>query len=89
MQGIAVIGDVVVAPKFMIDGDVTKLWHMHLRHMSENGMIELSRKGLFDGQSNRKLKFCEHCVFRKQGRVKFSKGIHNTKGTLDNLHSDL
>ena len=36
-----------------------------------------------------KLKFYEHYVFGKQRRVKFSKGIHNTKGTLDYLHPDL
>ena len=52
-------------------------------------MTKLSRRGLLNGQSTSKLKFCEHCVFEKQRRVKFSKGIHNTKGTLDYLHSDL
>ena len=52
-------------------------------------MIESSRRGLLDGQSTSKLKFCEHYVFGKKRRVKFSKGIHNTKGTLNYLHSDL
>ena len=73
----------------MTNGDVTRLWHMRLGHMSENGMTELSRRGLLDGQSTSKLKFFEHCVFGKQRRVKFSKGIHNTKGTLDYLYYDL
>ena len=73
----------------MTDGDVTKMWHMRLRNMSENGMAELSKIGLLDGQSTSKLKFYEHCVFGKQRRVKFSKGIHNTKGTLHYLHFDL
>ena len=58
-------------------------------HMSENCMTKLSRRGLFDGQSTSKLKFCDHCVFGKQKQVKFSKGIHNTKETFDNLHSNL
>ena len=40
-------------------------------------------------QSTRTLKFCEHYVFEKQRRVKFSKGMHNTKGTLDYLHFGL
>ena len=62
---------------------------MHLGHMSEKKMIELSRRGLLDGQSTSKLKFCEHCVFRKQKRVKFTRGVHRTKGTLDYIHSDL
>ncbi|KAG8501645.1 hypothetical protein CXB51_004727 [Gossypium anomalum] len=30
--------------------------------MSENGMVELSKRGLLDGQGICKLNFCEHCV---------------------------
>ena len=89
LQGTIVTCDAIVASKSMIDGDVTRMWHMCLGHMSENGMTELSRRGLLDGQSTRKLKFFEHCVFGKQRRVKFSKGIHNTKRTLDYLYYDL
>lgn len=37
----------------------------------------------------RKLDFCEHCVYGKQGRVKFSTAVHTTKGTVDYIHSDL
>ena len=73
----------------MSDGDVSRLSHMRLRHISENGMAELSRKGLLNGQSISKLKFCEHCVFGKYRRVKFTKGIHNTKKTLNYMHYDL
>ena len=62
---------------------------MRLRHMSENKMIELSRRGLLNGQSISKLKLYEHFVFRKQMRVKFTKSIHNTKGTLDYINYDL
>ncbi|KAG8496341.1 hypothetical protein CXB51_007486 [Gossypium anomalum] len=58
-------------------------------HMSENGMVELSKRGLLDGQGIYKLNFCEHCVFGKQKRVRFTRGIHNTKGTLEYIHSDL
>ena len=89
LQGSIVISDVVVATSSLLDGDVTRLWHMRLRHMSENGMIELSKRGLLNGQSIRKLKFYEHCVFGKQRRVKFTKGIHNTKRTLNYIHSNL
>ena len=52
-------------------------------------MTKLSRRGLLNGQSISKLKFCEHCIFGKQKRVKFTKGIHNTKRTLDYIHYDL
>ena len=35
------------------------------------------------------LAFCEHCVFKKQHKVKFSVGTHKIKGTLNCIHSDL
>ncbi|KAG8486054.1 hypothetical protein CXB51_019365 [Gossypium anomalum] len=87
--GSTVTGDAAVASSSLSDDDITKLWHMRLRHMSENGMTELSKRGLLDGQGICKLNFCEHCVFGKQKRVLFNRGIHNKKGTLEYIHSDL
>ncbi|KAG8489524.1 hypothetical protein CXB51_017540 [Gossypium anomalum] len=89
LQGSTVIGDAAVASSSLSDDNITKLWHMRLGHMSENGMTELSKRGLLDGQGICKLKFCEHCIFGKQKRVRFTRGIHNTKGTLEHIHSDL
>ncbi|KAG8482658.1 hypothetical protein CXB51_023976 [Gossypium anomalum] len=89
LQGSTVTGDAVVASSSLSDDDITKLWHMRLGHMSENGMVELSKRGLLDGQGICKLNFCEHCVFGKQKRVRFTRGIHNTKETLEYIHSDL
>ncbi|KAG8488139.1 hypothetical protein CXB51_018349 [Gossypium anomalum] len=89
LQGSTVTGDAAIASSSLSDDDITKLWHMRLGHMSENGMVELSKRGLLDGQGICKLNFCEHCVFGKQKRVRFTRGIHNTKGTLDYIHSDL
>ncbi|KAG8481484.1 hypothetical protein CXB51_026330 [Gossypium anomalum] len=93
LQGSTVTGDAAVASSSLSDDDITKLWHMrgHMRlgHMSENGMVELSKRGLLDGQGICKLNFCEHCVFGKQKRVRFTRGIHNTKETLEYIHSDL
>ncbi|KAG8472305.1 hypothetical protein CXB51_034359 [Gossypium anomalum] len=64
LQGSTVTGDAAVASSSLSDDDdITKLWHMRLRHMSENGMTELSKRGLLDGQGICKLNFCEHCVF--------------------------
>ncbi|KAG8481491.1 hypothetical protein CXB51_026341 [Gossypium anomalum] len=59
--GSTVTGDAVVASSSLSDDDITKLWHMRLGHMSENGMVELSKRGLLDGQGICKLNFCEHC----------------------------
>ncbi|KAG8493847.1 hypothetical protein CXB51_011132 [Gossypium anomalum] len=89
LQGSTVTGDATVASSSLSDDDITKLWHMRLGHMSENGMVELSKRGLLDGQGICKLNFCEHCVFGKQKRVRFTRGIHNTKETLEYIHSDL
>ena len=36
-----------------------------------------------------KLDFYKHCVMGKQTRVKFGTAIHNTKGILDYIHSDV
>ncbi|KAG8490704.1 hypothetical protein CXB51_013774 [Gossypium anomalum] len=89
LQGSTVTGDAAVTSSSFSNDDITKLWHMRLGHMSENGMAELSKRGLLDGQGICKLNFCEHCVFGKQKRVRFTRGIHNTKGTLEYIHSDL
>ncbi|KAG8477963.1 hypothetical protein CXB51_027628 [Gossypium anomalum] len=87
--GSTVTGDAAAASSSLSDDDITKLWHMRLGYMSENGMVELSKIGLIDGQGICKLNFCEHCVFGKQKRVRFIRGIHNTKETLEYIHSDL
>ncbi|KAG8474425.1 hypothetical protein CXB51_033824 [Gossypium anomalum] len=89
LQGSTLTGDTAVVSSSLSDDDITKLWHMRLGHMSENGMVELSKRGLLDRQEICKLNFCEHCVFGKQKRVRFTRGIHNTKGILEYIHSDL
>ncbi|KAG8473091.1 hypothetical protein CXB51_035032 [Gossypium anomalum] len=38
-----------VASSSLSDDDITKIWHMRLGHISENGMVELSKRGLLDG----------------------------------------
>lgn len=48
----------------------------------------LSKRGLLNDHKIWKLDFCEHCVYGKQTRVKFSTAIHRTKGTIDYIHSD-
>ena len=62
---------------------------MRLGHMSERGLTILSKRDFLDGQKTEKLDFCEHCVFGKQCRVKFSIDVRRTKCTLDYIHSYL
>lgn len=64
-QGSTVLGVAAVSSSIDSDSDITRLWHMQLGHMSERGIIELSKKSLFGGQRIGKLDFCEHCVFGK------------------------
>nr|KYP49125.1 Retrovirus-related Pol polyprotein from transposon TNT 1-94 [Cajanus cajan] len=45
--------------------DNTKLWHCRLGHMSERGLVVLSKQGLLSGAMTGKLKFCESCVMGK------------------------
>ena len=56
--------------------------------MSQSGMDELTKQGLLCGQKTGKLNFSEHCIFRKQCRVKFKSIVHRTKGTFDYIHSN-
>ncbi|GKA95288.1 retrovirus-related pol polyprotein from transposon TNT 1-94 [Tanacetum coccineum] len=48
------------------NSDLMKLWHMCLGHMSEKGMVILSKRGLLDNHKVANLVFCEHCVIGKQ-----------------------
>ena len=47
------------------------------------------KQGLLKGAKTCKIDFCELCVFGKQTRVKFGIVIHQTKGTLDYVHTDV
>ena len=47
------------------------------------------KRNLLDGCILSGKKFCEHCVFGKQKRIKFNTSVHTTKGTLDYVHADL
>ena len=66
--------------------EATRLWHMHLRHAGEKSLQTLAKQGLLKGTKMGKL---EHCVLGKQRRVKFDTVIHNIKGILDRVHSDV
>ncbi|KAK3022873.1 hypothetical protein RJ639_045963 [Escallonia herrerae] len=89
LQRSTVTGAATTASSSDIDSDTTKLWHMHLGHMSERGMDVQSKQGLLGSKKIEKLDFYKHCVFGKQCRVKFSRAVHTTKGTVDYIYSDL
>nr|GEV55290.1 retrovirus-related Pol polyprotein from transposon TNT 1-94 [Tanacetum cinerariifolium] len=88
LQGETIIGSASVSFSEKSNSDLTMLWHMRLGHMSEKGMVILSKRELLDNHKVANLEFCEHCVIEKQKRVSFSKTIHQIKATLDYLHAD-
>ncbi|KAE8692180.1 putative ROP-interactive CRIB motif-containing protein 6 [Hibiscus syriacus] len=87
-QGSTIIG-AVAAASGGDDLDATQLWHMRLGHAGEKSLQIMAKKGLLKGAKACKLNFCEHCVLGKQKRVKFGTTIHNTKGIVDYIHSDV
>uniref|UniRef100_A0A2N9I8X0 Integrase catalytic domain-containing protein n=1 Tax=Fagus sylvatica TaxID=28930 RepID=A0A2N9I8X0_FAGSY len=62
---------------------------MRLGHAGKKALQGLVKQGLLKGAKTCKIDFCKHCVFRKQTRVKFGTVIHQTKGTLDYVHTDV
>ena len=62
---------------------------MRLAHCGEKALQTLVKGRLLRGASLAKLDFCEHCVKGKQTRVSFGTAIHNTKGVLDYIHTDV
>ena len=62
-----------------VSNDKTKLWHLRLEHMSERGLKELEKQGLFGEDHISLLEFCEKCVFGKTTRKKFKTRRKETK----------
>nr|GEV17025.1 hypothetical protein [Tanacetum cinerariifolium] len=87
LQGETIIGSAYVYCSEKSNLDLTMLRHMRLDHVIEKGMIILRKRGLLNNHKVANLKLWEHSVIRKQKRVSFSKVIHQTKATLDYLHS--
>ncbi|KAG8362995.1 hypothetical protein BUALT_BualtUnG0016000 [Buddleja alternifolia] len=85
----SLIGCTVIGSISSVESDRTVLWHRRLSHVSERGLVELSKQGLLAGDKIERLEFCETCVYGKSSRVKFATGKMQTKGTLDYIHSDL
>ena len=69
--------------------EMSRLWHMRLGHAGEKSLQTSAMQGLLKGAKTYKLDFCEQCVMGKQTRVKFETTIHNTKGILDYIHTDV
>ncbi|GJY18729.1 retrovirus-related pol polyprotein from transposon TNT 1-94 [Tanacetum coccineum] len=58
LQGETITGSASVSCSEKSNSDLTKLWHMRLGHMSEKGMVILSKRGLLDNHKVSNLEFC-------------------------------
>ena len=88
LQGISLADYGVVSSPEIDQEDMTKLWDMRLRHMSEKGMQILPKYDILCGHKIKDLEFFEYCVFGKLHRNKFSKAFHRTERILDYIHVD-
>jgi hypothetical protein len=72
-------------------GKKTMLCHKRLGHIGKTSLQTLHGKGMVEGMSNFTLyfDFCEHCIYGKQNRVRFSSGATREKGILELIHSDV
>ncbi|KAG8498600.1 hypothetical protein CXB51_004852 [Gossypium anomalum] len=69
LQGSTVTGDAAVVSSSLSDDDITKLWHMRLGHMSENGMTELSKRGLLYGRDHETLDSSSYSAAKRRCRT--------------------
>ncbi|KAK9140786.1 hypothetical protein Scep_010467 [Stephania cephalantha] len=84
-----VVGGATTFSNAVVD-DTTRLWHiMRLGHASKKALQGLVKQGLLKDVKVCKLKFCEHCVLGKQTLVKFGSAVHQTRETLDYVHSNV
>ncbi|KAH9769407.1 Integrase catalytic domain-containing protein [Citrus sinensis] len=87
LQGTTISGDAGVVENQ--EQDKTLLWHFRLGHVSEKGLKELEKQGALGSDKISVVGFCEECVLGKSSRTRFKTVVHNTKSTLDYIHSDL
>ena len=52
-------------------------------------MQDVVEQGLLKGAKTCKPNFNEHCVLRKQTRVKFGTTVHQSEGIFDYMHTDV
>lgn len=74
-----VMGDVAFVET---DNDATKIWNMHLGHLSELGMLELHKRTLLKGVCSCTVGLYKYYVLEKQCRVSFQDHATQDKWNL-------
>jgi hypothetical protein len=74
-----------------VPGKKTMLWHKKLGHIREKGLQTPHNKGMVEGISNCTLDFdlCEHYIYGKNNRLRFTSSVAREKGILELIHSDV
>lgn len=62
------------------------LCHRKFGHMSDKGMLILSKQGLFGSRVTRKFRLYKPCIKGKQHKVKFNIGQHTSNEILEYVH---
>ncbi|KAJ4723712.1 Retrovirus-related Pol polyprotein from transposon TNT 1-94 [Melia azedarach] len=88
LQGSTLSSSVAVASSEINKDNMTKLWTYEAWSYECKRDANSVKKGSSLWPQIKDLEFCEHCIFWKLHRSKFSKAIHRTKGTLDYILSD-
>ena len=86
LTGSIIVGDNLKATE---KENTTRLWHMRLGHISEQGIQALYNKGALPGIKYCKLDLCKFCIIDRQCRVAFSTLQHKTKCLLDLIHTNV
>ena len=87
LHGTTIIGHAAMASSK--EQDISKLWDMRLGHAGEKALQTFVNQGVLKSATTGKIYLCEHCIFGKQKNVKFCTAIHQTKGILDYVHTDV
>jgi hypothetical protein len=72
-------------------GEKTMSWLKRLGHVEKKGLLKLHGKGIVEGMLNYSLDldFCEHFLYGKWNRVRFSSSTSRAGGILQLVHRDV
>ncbi|KAH9750945.1 Integrase catalytic domain-containing protein [Citrus sinensis] len=86
MDGHTIVGEASVTDS---GGNISMMWHLRMGHMSERGLRELQKQGVFGNDQIGALGFCEDCILGKSSKLRFETATYTTKEKLGYKHFDL
>ena len=86
MDGHTIVGEASVTDS---GGNISMMWHLRMGHMSERGLRELQKQGVFGNDQIGALGFYKDCILGKSSNLRFETAAHTTKEKLGYKHFDL